>query len=1113
MQFILDSLTLSIQDFVFQIEIPSEENETIHSLVIGGSALELVSMGRVTGNALQQMVSLGSMYSHIITNSTIHPLLENIAYKAMVTRTAGKRFQDLEKGLQIKGESNDAGIVLHVGVMQMTVLNNVLGMIVHTDTTDKHEETHTQSDLQGDTTNNRMDHTSISSILELPLSAVSIVLPNGAKVSLVGLMVNYRLDGTLLQIEGRDGFLMDSFPILTLGETSLWCADLVLSKFTIVDQACVHHDETDVVAFIHGQPQVLQTILQGIDQFMEIYSSNKDTGALKTIHDAMENDNIQAHENDSVPWSASIDGVIALLWESGTEDSAEAMLRGITLAMGPTIEVNIQSIDRIYVPSQVRLLSPLTGSVLTFNGSSVHLALGSMEVELLVFEESSSKQDTQEPEKKDEESKPFSLPVGIKLTLESLRLKKPDDTALANLTGIVLALSPEPPDEIDAVCIAASLHLDDVNHDMIRLVHANLAGVLHTNNLELVDGFAFGTDSIALAAGYTILDWRGLLGKRQRSPQKHRPNVKKEDSQLPRYCLPFSHVDELKLKLLVNGVVGMKESTQRIAAFKGNANTTSEDLISYYAKKVIAAAPGLISNAEVLGVGVTDTAVGHYGSVFGATIMSGLGKAAGPAGGILSIAAFDGVRNALKAGKQSRGAAVDDKWKPTDLVRGLAYAAKQATRDGATKRGKQANAKGDIVDWTVGATSDVVEYAGENKSRLGAAGAGTFGFFLGAAVAGPVGGLAGAVLISAVTGKTINTLESFGRKDSTSIADRVRIKAKQDGVAEVIEYSIEDHQRHSKSLDEDDDKFDADGTSHSVSLKGVLAKRRDFLKWDWLTYFFMLEDNKLNYYNIADSLTNKAAALKNNDSSTQVEIPTIFVDDLNGPKKTLNLQGLLVEVDDGASSPNEHLFVFTIIMPGKRDPLWVLGAPTERYRTTWIAALRHAMFKVTASVPVSPDCFIEERKCSYDALGGEGDDLEIDLESHPPPLRGVLAKRRDFFKWDWRTHYFTLEDCLLKYYMIFDQSSTKMSDSNRDNNSAEMKSAIYVDDSNGPKKSLHLRGKCVDVDDALSKPLENLFVFTISAPGEKYPFWVLGAPSESYRTKWVAGLRRECSTA
>ena len=167
---------------------------------------------------------------------------------------------------------------------------------------------------------------------------------------------------------------------------------------------------------------------------------------------------------------------------------------------------------------------------------------------------------------------------------------------------------------------------------------------------------------------------------------------------------------------------------------------------------------------------------------------------------------------------------------------------------------------------------------------------------------------------------------------------------------------------------------------------------------------------------------------------------------------------------------------------------------------------------MTAPVAISLESRIEEQDRSYDPLEEEGDELEIDLKSHPPPLRGVLAKRRDFFKWDWRTHFFTLEDSLLEYYMISDKSPTKVPDSSRDNISAEVNSAIYVDDLNGPKKSLHLYGKCVDVDDTISKPHENLFVFTISAPGEKDPPWVLGAPTESHRAKWVAGLRRACLT-
>ena len=74
-------------------------------------------------------------------------------------------------------------------------------------------------------------------------------------------------------------------------------------------------------------------------------------------------------------------------------------------------------------------------------------------------------------------------------------------------------------------------------------------------------------------------------------------------------------------------------------------------------------------------------------------------------------------------------------------MRGLVQAAGEATSDGAARRGKQGD--GNIIDWTVGATSNTTEYVVENKNRLGAAGAGGGGFLLGMALGGPVGAIVG----------------------------------------------------------------------------------------------------------------------------------------------------------------------------------------------------------------------------------------------------------------------------------------------------------------------------------------------------------------------------------
>ena len=95
----------------------------------------------------------------------------------------------------------------------------------------------------------------------------------------------------------------------------------------------------------------------------------------------------------------------------------------------------------------------------------------------------------------------------------------------------------------------------------------------------------------------------------------------------------------------------------------------------------------------------------------------------------------------MDAGKRSRHVDEGEKWKPGDFMRGLVQAAGEATSDGAARRGKQGD--GNIIDWTVGATSNTTEYVVENKNRLGAAGAGGGGFLLGMALGGPVGAIVG----------------------------------------------------------------------------------------------------------------------------------------------------------------------------------------------------------------------------------------------------------------------------------------------------------------------------------------------------------------------------------
>lgn len=130
----------------------------------------------------------------------------------------------------------------------------------------------------------------------------------------------------------------------------------------------------------------------------------------------------------------------------------------------------------------------------------------------------------------------------------------------------------------------------------------------------------------------------------------------------------------------------------------------------------------------------------------------------------------------MDAGKRSRSVSEQDNWKPGDFMRGLVQAAGEATRDGAMKRGK--HGKGNLVDWTYGATSNTTEYVVENKNRLGAAGAGGGGFLLGMALGGPIGAIVGGLVATATTGVALESLDEVGQRTQAQKIEDTKEKEK-----------------------------------------------------------------------------------------------------------------------------------------------------------------------------------------------------------------------------------------------------------------------------------------------------------------------------------------------
>jgi hypothetical protein len=779
----IDALTLHITDFKFSILLPDQR-----SLRMGGNDLQLVALEKQTDGKLRQELSLGRLYSTILSCAIEYPLLDSIRYSATCTRILDDGVGST-RGLQVVGKSTDEGIVIHAGIDQIKLLNDFGGMLVSQSPTlepgDYQNvilEEEAAATVVGDDGDNQRDLSPSS--YYLPLAGVSLVFPNQTMVSLSGLSATYSSDGSQLQIRGNKGFLIDGFPFLALGDGCYWCVDLVNSKFS-VERADSDGDTVagfdQVLTRFQARDEELQKVLAGLAPILDLYKASQDQGALasltkrsmstQTAHKtADENIKVIQQREVTYKWTAEVNGTVLMSWR-GAHDEVDVSMKGIFSKLSPTMSTSIHEIDRIFAAERFTLAEPMNDTKISFDGKILHFNLDNVKGQLLKAKEGKTTNTTNGVAvNMGVENKGVELPIGVKFDIKSLVLDKPvSDTKsdkrdrLVSAQNIILEIFSE---LSPSRGIMVKAEMDDIDHDLICLVKPCLKCSIHSNMLlDRISDFSFHADSITVETGYSPLAWARI------NPYEWLPKKIKQQHTSTVVYLPFAHVDKLKVHVAVEGVVGMKDAVLHFPPFDGNERTTGGDLIRHYSESVITAAPGIISNVNVLGVNVADTAVLNVGIGYGTALLHGLGGAAGPAGGVLGIAAFDGVRNLIKAGKKSRGAADDDKFVVSDLVFGIGYSAEQAAQSGAEKRGKK-DCTGNVVDWTVGATADIAEYVDKKKSRLGGATAGAIAFGFGTALGGPLGGIGAAALVGTMTGMAIDKIDPQKEETNDSLSNQ-----------------------------------------------------------------------------------------------------------------------------------------------------------------------------------------------------------------------------------------------------------------------------------------------------------------------------------------------------
>ena len=910
---IMDTLTLAVNDVVLKVELPDGS-----ILAFGGNGVEISSMGRQEGLPLIQELNIQHLHFNAISADGVsYPLLEEISYKAKSERLFGSRFlSSFGTGLEVMGESNDSGIVIHAGKTQVEVVSKLVGMLsqaplpsVPTFETTDGVEVDISASVPDDTSEKEGVSEEMPSFIQLPLAGVTLILPNESKIALSTIILKYQMDGTVFSLEGKQGIAVDDHPFFALGETSIWIADLVKSEFRVEDTAIT--DEMvgeEFVAYFRANSSELAKLSEGAMDFLNIYEkANEHEDSTDSPPSGATVTKEGSEQSSSSSWTLHVPGMVGCLWEQ-TGSDIEVSLCHVEAKL-ETMSMTVSRIDKFQYSGTLHLVEPIENTTFTYDGSSISAILQDVVVILTENEKggapveapkgvANNENSSVDLDELSDSTSGYALPVGMHLSMNKFLAFKCDGKSVhTTLEKLELKMDPaNNGSNQDINMTRVAVRLSELNHDMVRLKEPIFQSTLALlSNYDVISSFHFGAKEVNVAAGYSLGDWKALLPKRKVAQIEKTP-----------LKLPNAHVSKLKVIVAVKGIIGVKDSVLQVGSFDGTETTTSEDLIKFYSKKVTSQIPNMIVNAEVLGTSVGDGVVSNYGGAILGNIVGGAGV-----GGLLSVAAFDGVRNTVKEGKLSRGVEETDDWKFSDIALGLQHAAMRATREGAAKRGKGVDENGNPFDWAVGATEDATKYAGENKGRLAGAGAGALGFGYGLALGGPVGAVVGTIVASATTQKTVETIDDATNTKKGTEKDTV--------------FSVHDV---SSSLVENDQN-----SNNEILYSGILLKRRDLVKWDWHSHYFVLTKGCLKYYLLSSKPPKGQKAGKYD----------LFYDSSKGPRKSIDFVNHYIGSDGNLSKPDSNLFVFSIFSLESAQPLWTLAASSEETRVEWLSSVSKAM--------------------------------------------------------------------------------------------------------------------------------------------------------------------------
>jgi hypothetical protein len=736
MQQIVDHLSVSVTDVQITIHLDDK------ALIVLGSGIDLTTKQQHKqeysddSTSLMQQMSLKSLSAYFERpNGEQIQLLDAFGYSASVHRVSGRRFVDgMMNGLVVTGNPQES-IQWYWGALQVEGLLQLLRLL-------RIVEPDIDMSLPEPTGSDRDK----SSVFELPLPSMSVLMDESIKLQFTHGALEYRTDGSecILQF-GRMSAEMKEEPLAVLNNLTI---DVINSSILLSRPV---EDNCDTINMKIPISKVM------LEAYRRVYFTYSDV--LQTKNDTendIDDDPVDDDTSNNLCWSLDIQGTTKLEMISELGCMQWSMDNFSASAMYGTKIPFDASWKCAHLSSSHGVT--MDTSMMELMNDTVHLA-GSVDITI-----SSMDAATQFSEfVMDASSKYPSGDAQFTRLLCNMILPKVNAVVLESDGGMEMECENMEVDgdsltvrgrrvQISSTANGASSNYfscEDVDaaFELIRATATvgqtakvkikNMRNLRYLNSVHVPSLFAEAT--IDPSNMHIISDVRLNVAEAELTADFKSEDWSKQienNTEADPMLLPNANVSKINLTLhFIGGGITLENAKIGLQEFDGNASTRSDTLAKHYVKLVKKRLPFLFTKANVAGVNVGDSLSSAVATI---AVQSSL------VGTLVGVVGKDGVGAAITAGKATRGATENERYHFGDFSKGIASSAKNAS-----------------LSSTAAASST---YASENRVRLSAAAGSGVGMVAGMALAGPVGLIAGSILAGRAAGNAVE--KRFGDPQS-----------------------------------------------------------------------------------------------------------------------------------------------------------------------------------------------------------------------------------------------------------------------------------------------------------------------------------------------------------